>query len=384
MTKKRGNGEGSIFKRKDGRWAAAVDLGWLGGKRRRKTVYGRTRGQVAGKLAAALRAQSDGLPVDPQRQTVGQYLRDWLEHEVKQTRRESTYASYESLVRVHLIPEIGRHQLDQLEPQHVQAMLNRALESGLSPRTVQYLRTILHMALERAVRWGLASRNVAALVDPPRMAPSEAKALTPDEAERFLRFVPGDRLGALWTLGLLTGLRRGEALALQWSDVDLDQRTLTVRASLHRVDGRLTRGELKSKGGRRTIAVPRAAVDALRSHRTRQLEDRLVAGSRWQEGNWVFPSSVGTPLDGRNVTRRLQRLLQEAELPRLTFHGLRHSCASLLVARGVHPRIVMETLGHSRSAMTMEVYAHVSPSVQREAADAMDEMFRGGRPVRQG
>ena len=112
MTKKRGNGEGSIFKRKDGRWAAAVDLGWLGGKRRRKTVYGRTRGQVAGKLAAALRAQSDGLPVDPQRQTVGQYLRDWLEHEVKQTRRESTYASYESLVRVHLIPEIGRHQLD--------------------------------------------------------------------------------------------------------------------------------------------------------------------------------------------------------------------------------------------------------------------------------
>ena len=384
MTKSRGNGEGTIFRRQDGRWSAAVDLGWQGGKRRRKTVYGKTRGEVAQKLAVALRAQSDGLPVDPQRQTVAQYLRDWLEHEVKQTRRESTYASYESLVRVHLIPEIGRHQLDKLEPQHVQAMLNRTLDAGLSPRTVQYLRTILHMALERAVRWGLAARNVAALVDTPRMAPSEAKALTPGEAEQFLRFVPGDRLEALWSLGLLTGLRRGEALALEWSDVDLDQRTLTVRASLHRVDGRLTRGELKSKSGRRTIAVPGAVVEALRSHRTRQLEDRLVAGSRWQEGNWVFPSRVGTPLDGRNVTRRLLRLLQEAELPRLTFHGLRHSCASLLVARGVHPRIVMETLGHSRSAMTMEVYAHVAPSVQREAADAMDEMFRGSRPVRQG
>ena len=374
--KRRGNNEGSIYKRKDGRWAATLSLGYAGGKRRRKTLYGRTQREVQEKLRAAQRAQQDGLPVDHKRQTVRQFLSAWLAENVKPTRRTSTYASYESLVRVHILPSIGDISLTKLGPQHLQAMLNAKLAAGLSRRTVRYLYSIMHMALAQAERWGAVPRNVARLVDPPSQQSREVQPLEAEEARQFLEAVRGDRLAALWTVALAVGLRRGEALALRWEDIDFKRRTLSVRQSLQRIDGRLQSVSPKTPRSVRTIALPDALVEALQAHRTRQLEERLGAGPQWQDSGLVFTTAIGTPLDGRNVTRRLQRLLEEAGLPRQTFHALRHGCASLLLAQGVSPRVVMQTLGHTQSATTMEVYQHVSAALEREAADRMDAFLR--------
>ena len=195
--------------------------------------------------------------------------------------------------------------------------------------------------------------------------------MTPEQARTFLDSVRGKRLEALYTVALALGLRQGEALALRWTDIDMEAGNVTVRAGLQRQGGKLVLVEPKTPRSRRTIAAPPIVVAALRSHRSRQLQDRLAAGSEWQDLDFVFCTQAGGPLDSRNVTRDFQRALTKAGLPHMRFHDLRHSCASLLLAQGVHPRVVMETLGHSQIALTMNTYSHVIPALQREAADRM-------------
>jgi integrase len=204
----------------------------------------------------------------------------------------------------------------------------------------------------------------------------EIKPLNPEEAQSFLKVVKGDRLEALYSVALAVRLRRGEALALRWEeDVDLDKGTITVRNSLQRIDGKLVLVEPKSERGRRTIALPDFAVKALRQHRARQTEERLLAGKRWQQTGYVFTTTIGTAMDGISVTRRFQRILKNAGLPRQRFHDLRHAAASLLLAQGVNPRVVMEILGHSQISLTLNTYSHVIPSLQRDATRRMDGLF---------
>jgi integrase len=175
------------------------------------------------------------------------------------------------------------------------------------------------------------------------------------------------------------GLRQGEILGLRWSDVDVETSTLRVAQALQRVNGRLEFVEPKSRRSRRTIPMPPTVARALRAHRSRQLEERIAVGPRWRESDLVFTTSIGTPLDSRNVTRRFQAALERASLPRLRFHDLRHTAASLMLAQGVPARVVMETLGHSQISLTMNTYSHVVPALQREAADRMD-VVRVDRP----
>ena len=191
----------------------------------------------------------------------------------------------------------------------------------------------------------------------------------------FVTAVKGDRLEALFVLTVALGLRQGEALGLGWDALNFESGTLAVRRTLQRVDGKLTFVEPKTSRSRRTLHVPQFALAALRAHQMVQDQERAVAGSKWSEHGLVFTSSIGTPLDGPNVTHRLQRLLAAAELPRMRFHDLRHACASLLLFKGVHPRLVMETLGHSQISLTMNTYSHVVPALQREVADKMNEVF---------
>ena len=251
-------------------------------------------------------------------------------------------------------------------------MMNKNLAAGRSPRTVQYTHTVLRRALGRALKWGLVARNVATLVDRPRSVRQEMQSLSPEQARVFLQAAEGDRLEALYSVAIAVGLRQGEALGLRWDDVDLDAGKLRVRVALQRVNGKLQLVGPKTAKSRRTIALPQTAVIALRKHRTRQLEERLRAGEHWQEMGLVFPSTIGTPHDARNVVRAFQKLLEQAGLPHMRFHDLRHTCASLLLAQGVHPRVVMEILGHSQISLTMDTYSHVIPSLQREAAQQMD------------
>ena len=225
------------------------------------------------------------------------------------------------------------------------------------------------------MRWGVVARNAATLVDLPRVDRDEVRALSPADARAIFSAVHGDRLEPLVVLTLATGLRQGEALGLRWQDVDLDAGAIHVRHALLRMGSKVELVEPKTKRSRRRIAIPASVVALLREHRKRQLQDRLCAGTRWQDGDYVFTSSIGTPMDGADVTRRFQRLLAAASLPRMRFHDLRHGAASLLLAQGVHARVVMEMLGHSTIALTMNTYSHVIPELQREAADKMEAVL---------
>ena len=373
--KARGNGEGSIFRRTDGRWCAQVSLGYEGGRRKRKTVYGDTRREVKDQLTKLMHDKQRGLPVSMERQTVEQFLKHWLEDLARPSIRPSTYRSYEQLVRIHIAPRIGRVQLSKLTPQHVQTLLQDCSGSGLSPRTVAYIHATLRNALNRAVRWDLLVRNPAALVDPPRAEQHEFRVLTVEEAGRFLNAIKDHRLEGLYTVAISLGLRQGEALGLTWNDVAFDAGTITIRGQLQRVDGKLQIVPTKTSRSRRTIALPAVTLNALRRHRVRQLEERTAAGGRWQEYDFVFTTTIGTPLDGRNVTQDFQQLLLRNGLPRLRFHDLRHTAATLLLAQGVHVRTIMEILGHSQISLTMNTYAHVMPTMQRDAAEKMDAIL---------
>jgi integrase len=369
---RRGNHEGSVWQRKDGRWVAA----YHDGAGRRVQHYARTRVGAAEKLADGLKLQLDRVVVPTEKQTVGQYLTEWLENSARRTVRPMTFVSYESIVRQHLIPELGSIPLARLAPQEVQRLLNAKSDSGLSPRRVAYIRAVLRRALREALEWGLVTRNAAALVRPPKVERFEIRPLDPEQARTFLKAIRGDRLEALYTVALAVGLRAGEALGLCWEDVDLDHGELCVRRALQKIDGEWRLVEPKTPRSRRTVSLPAVTVGALREHQQRQAVERERAREMWAD-QWglVFTTPLGTPLDNANVTHRFQRHLATAGLPHQRFHDLRHACASLLLAQGVNPRVVMEVLGHSQVTLTLDTYSHVIPALGREAAAQMDDVL---------
>jgi len=376
-SKRRGSGEGNIYKRADGRWVGRVSVGYRNGKRSRRCVYGRTRDDVARQLRATIRASEAGSLVEAGRVTVEQFLTRWLEDTAKAKLRPKTLASYAQMARLHILPGLGRIPLQRLAPQHVQAWLSDRQKAGLSPRTCEYARAILRSALAQALRWGVVSRNVAALVEPPRTVRHEIQPLQPADARRLIEVAQTDRLSALFTVAIALGLRQGEMLGLQWDAVDLQAGALHVRKSLQRIDGKWELVEPKSSRSRRTVAMPDVVVAALKAHRVAQLQERLLAGSKWLESGFVFTSRAGTPIEPSNLTKAFQRLLKKAELGHVRFHDLRHTAATFLLAQGVDPRTIMETLGHSQISLTLNTYAHVLPSLQRDAAERMNRMLVG-------
>lgn len=376
MVKRRGNNEGSIYQRPDGRWVGQVHVGYERGKRQRKYVYGRTRREVATRLAAIQRDLEAGVAPSNDRETVARFLERWLSESARVAVRPRTFRGYTDIVRLHIAAEIGRLILSKVGPRDVQALQNRLLESGKSPSTVRNGRAVVSGAMESATRWGLIARNPVRLLDGPRVVRAEVNPFTPDEARAFLAAMRGDRQEALYSVALALGLRLGEALGLHWAEVDLVAQNLRVRWSIQRVGKTLELVEPKTKRSRRTIPIPSLVVEALRTRRTQQTFERAAAGQHWVETDLVFTSSLGTPLEPRNVLRDLQAKLADAGLRRQRFHDLRHACATLLLAQGVSPRVVMETLGHSQISTTMDVHSHVLPVLRRDAADRMDGLLR--------
>lgn len=374
---RRGQNEGSIYQRKDGRWAAMVSLGYVGGKRKRKTFYGDTRRDVQRQLTKALRDQQQSLPVAFERQTVQEFMERWLRDSVKPNLRPATYVGYEVLVRVHIVPAVGPLQLAELTPQHVQDLMTRMRDKGRSERTIQYMRAVLRRALGRALRWGMVARNVAELTDPPRVRREEIKPWTVEQAQAFLAAVKGDRLEALYALELTLGLRRGEVLGLKWEDLDLSKRTLTVRRTLQRVLGKLQLGEPKTETSRRTLTIPRQLVAFLEAHQARQAADRLKAGDAWHETGMIFASTIGTLFEPRNVNRAFLLALEKAGLPRIRVHDLRHTAISQMIAAGTPVTTAQKVAGHSRLSTTADIYTHVVQAQFEEAADRIGSRLWG-------
>jgi len=374
---RRGPGEGSIYERQDGRWEGAVHVGYEGNRRVRTFAIGHTRREVSDKLDVLLRAHREQRPIPDGRAKLGPFLRRWLDETAKPTIRASTYDSYDDIVALHLIPGLGRIAVARLTPAEVQGFLNKKLASGLSPRRVRYLHAVLRRALVTAERWGMASRNVAKLVDPPRVIRHEIRPLTPEGARRLLDAAADDRWLGLYVTALGTGLRQGELLGLRWDDLDLDARRLAVRHTLARVGGALTLLEPRTDRSRRSVVLPEFVVAALRAHRTRQRVERLVAGSRWTDSGHVFATTVGSPQDAAAVTRAFKRALVRAGLPESRFHDLRHAAATFLLGRGFTLEDVKDLLGHSSITLTSNTYGHVVERRQQQVAEGMDAVLGG-------
>ena len=368
---KRANGEGSIYKRTDGRWCGTVSV--EGGKR--KAFYGTTRAEVNKKVQAGLKSQQDGLPIVGEQLTVAEFSTQWLKS-IKPSLRPSTFTSYEMLVRRHVVPQIGRVRLARLTPGRLQGLYADRLDAGLSATTVNHLHNVIHKALDQATRWSLVPRNVADLVDAPRPAHHEMQTFSPEQARAFLSAVSEDRMEALYVLAITTGMRRGELLALRWRDVNLDAGTAQVRATMQRVGDHLTFSEPKTTQSRRLVSLTTTGVAALRRHRVTQAAERLRMGAAWDDIDLVFPNEIGRPLEGSNLLRRsFFPILRRAGLPRIRFHDLRHTAATLMLGESVHPKVVAEMLGHSQISTTLDLYSHVTPTMQRQATEALDAVL---------
>jgi integrase len=363
---------GHITKRGNS-WTAVVDLppDPATGKRRQKRVTARTKREVESQVAELVQKAEFGF-TDAGKLTVRDYFERWLDA-VAPTLRPSTARRYRDVARLHIVGVIGNARLAKLSSTDVQRLYADRLASGLSTTSVHHIHAILHRALDQAVRWGLLLRNVTDTVDPPRRSTPEMKTWGAGQTAAVLAAAHGDDFEPLWRLALLTGMRRGEILGLRWADVDLDTGALSVRRTLSRgTSSRLEVGEPKTGAGRRRVALPPSVVESLRRHRVRQLELRLVAGPAYEDQDLVFTNETGRPIHPNSLALRFRRLIERAGVPPIRFHDLRHTCATLLLAEGVHPKVVQERLGHSNIAETLDRYSHVTADMQRHAADQLD------------
>jgi integrase len=376
MAKKRGNNEGSIYEHK----RAGKRIGYRGAYTvhtsegtKRRYVSGKSREEVRRKLTSAMADRDGGMIFDAGHLTVGEYITRWLEDSVRGTVRISTYEVHRHLIQPHINPALGRLRLKDLTPVHVRTFYREKLDSGLSSATVRKMHSILRKALQQAVLDGLIPRNICNAVKPPKVERKEIAPLDREQTKALVEAASGDRLEALYVLAVHTGMREGELLGLKWEDVDLDHGVLRLRRALVREGSRTVLGDLKTSKSRRSVRLTHAATDVLRRHLERQLEEMERIGSLYQPGGLVFATESGTLINPSNLRNRsFKPLLKRAALPDICFHDLRHTCATLLLSQGTHPKLVQELLGHATIAMTLDTYSHFLPSMGDQTVRAME------------
>ncbi|MBM3270618.1 MAG: site-specific integrase [Candidatus Sericytochromatia bacterium] len=375
MKARRGWGEGGIFFDEDRDcWATAISLGKDDrGRRIRKIIRAKTKGRTsAGKrevmdeMNKVQRNAAAHKTAAIDQQALGEFLDGWLENVDKPTIRPSTYLIHESSVRLHIKPTIGDIPVAKLTPEDIQRM-HRALEANeVSPRNRQIIHSVLSKALDYAGSRRLIEINPIKLTPRPRAAKPEIKALTPEQATRFLAEVRGQPHETLFVVAVTTAMRQGELFGLQWGDVDLDAGTIIVKRTLQRIHGEIHLGRPKTGKGRRNVPLPELARQALLAHRPGDA----------RPDQWVFTDGAGNPLRKENIARRyLSKRLEAANLPTITFHGLRHTAATLLLYLGEHPKVVQELLGHAEIATTLDIYSHYQESMGRKAASRLNDFF---------
>jgi integrase len=309
------------------------------------------------------------------RTTVIEFLEQWL-GTIRESVRPKTLHQYTQIARGHIAPRLGSIKLKDLRPDQIQALYNEELDKGVSARTVLLTHSVLHKALNQALKWGLIGRNPAQAVSRPKASRKEMRVFTSDEARTFLSAAEGTRYRALFHLALHTGMREGELLGLKWDDLDWVTRQLQVKRQLQVMPGKgMFFAEPKTAAGRRTIVLGKSMVKKLREHLGNQDQDRQQAGEKWQENGLIFPTTIGTPMAARNMYEDFRKLLKRIGLPVIRFHDLRHTAATLMLQQGIHPKIVQERLGHADISMTLNIYSHVLPSMQEEAAEKLDELL---------
>jgi integrase len=371
----RARGEGSIYRRKDGRYVAAVYVPMTDGTRRRVQLYGRTRADVSQRLTELMNRVQAGMPEPVSSMTVAYYLEQWLE-QAKHRVRPLTFRSYEMYVRRHIVPALGRKRLRELNAPDIRRFITNLRkrpsqspgrhDSALAPRTVNHIHAVLRNALEQAVREDLLARNVARQVQMTTVHDDDRVPLTTAEARKLMNAAARTRFNVPIALALALGLRRGEVLGLRWDDVDFKSRVLHIRRTLQRVEGELRLVPPKTRRSKRTIPLPSVLAAKLRQHRADHSRDTDL----------VFTTQHGTPINPNDLSKAIVRISKDAGIRRIGLHDLRHSCASFLLAQGVPPRVVMEILGHSTIDVTMNIYGHVMLDAQRKALRHIDDLVR--------
>lgn len=377
---KRGNSEGSIYpvRDKDGKvkgYRGAYTVHTASGVKRRY-LSGRTRSEVSQKLTKAMSDRDGGLVFEAGTLTVGEYLDRWLTDSVRDTVRGSTFDCYEVAVRRHIKPALGRVKLSKLTPAHVQGLYRDRLDSGLAPASVNKLHVVLHKALKQAVEWNMIPRNATEAAKAPRPNHKEIHPLDREQVRALLQAASeaDNRLETLYVLAVTSGMRQGELLALKWEDVDLDEGVIHIRRTLTRNGGRISLGKPKTPKSRRSVRLTAAAVEALKAHLSRQMEEMKRLGDLYQDQGLIFTTETGAPINPSNLRQRsFNKLLKRAGLPQIRFHDLRHTCATLLLGRNVNPKIVSEMLGHANISITLDTYSHVLPNMQESAIRALED-----------
>ena len=373
---KRANGDARPYYDADKkRWKVAVELGpSAGGRRQRKIVSAKTP-EEARSLARRTREQlAKGIPVSRENHTVASYLEWWQDVVLPGAVSEGSEITYRGLLRLYVIPSLGKIRLTKLAPGHVTEMMRSMESRGLSPATRNAAKKVLGRALRRAMQEDLIHRNAAYIADGVRMSRKERRSMTAEHARTLLKALEGERLAAAYQLTLALGLRLGEVTGLCWDDIDLDATppTLTVRQQLQRRPRQgLVLTDLKTVKSGRTLALPAEIVQSLRHHWATQATERLLVGPAWPDSGFVFSTPLGTPVDPNNFRKHLGKITTGAGLGTWTVHELRHSAGSLLFAMGVPMKVISETLGHSSERVTSEVYVHVQEEHRIEAADAI-------------
>ncbi len=381
---RRAKGTGSVYRTADG-WVGQFDAG-IGaeGKRQRPKVTGKTQREVQAKLAQLALRVAEGRPAAPGKETVKVFLIRYLATVLKPSAAPSTYASRAMIIQRHLIPALGRYPLAGLTAAHVQAYIadksghgtdKSGPQAALAPRTVRLHLATLHAALEVAVDWDLLPKNPCRRIRLPPIPESCYPVLDSGHALQFLRAIAADRLAALYVLGLTTGLRIGECLGLQWTAIAWGTSAIRVERKLLHLGGALL--EDAPKGRRvRTVELVPLAVAALRRHQAQQAAERLAASGVWSRPDLVFTSPTGAPLwDSPITSHALPRLLAAAQLPRMTFHHLRHSFATLLLADGESISVVAEALGHADATVTLRTYRHLLPHERGRATGRLARLL---------
>ncbi|MCF3144937.1 tyrosine-type recombinase/integrase [Streptomyces platensis] len=373
--KRNPNGAGTITKRKDGRYQAAVYVLQPDGTRARKFAYGKTWAECDAKRRQLLAKADSGVPVPTRSAKLAEWLPYWLENIVQPRRKRTTYAKYETHVRLYLVPKLGTKRLESLSVGDVRRFLQQ-LERKKSAATAKESHRVLRTALMAACREELITRNVATLVEPPSPESRDLSPWSLDETLAFLSASRRDPLYAAFVLAIALGFRRGEIVGLRWTDVDLDKREIRVRKQRQRVGGEAYDDDPKGRRRRQTLPLPVMCIAPLRWQRMRQASMRERAGEDWAETGYVFTTRTGRPIEPRNLYRSFTRVAKNADLRVIRLHDARHGCATLLTAAGVAPRVVMEILGHSQIAITMNTYTHVVQDTQREAVSHMDRLLK--------
>jgi integrase len=379
---------GSVVKRGDG-YSIVVELDRdpVTNKRRQKWHSGyRTKRDAERALTEILASKQAGGYVEPTKQTLSQFTTEWLAA-IKPTLRPATHYSYARNLRLHVVPRLGSVQLRRIDAGMLNTLYAALLADGrkdhagggLSPRTVRYIHTILHRALKDAVKWGRLPRNPADAADPPQAAAASRPESITWTADQLRTFLDSTRSSRHWTAYLVlatTGLRRGEALGLRWSDVDLDTGRASIRQTVIAVKHAALLGTPKTAKGRRTVTLDQGTVTALREHRKRLAAERLLMGAGWTGHDLVFCHVDGTMLHPERFTRGFSDAVRRLGLPAIRLHDLRHGWATLALQAGIHPKVVQERLGHANIGITLDTYPHVIAGLHEDAAEQVAALFR--------